>query len=167
MSVEILGIILALVLFLNQRRLRARGAPVRDHGSFEWQVRYATRAVIAIVLASVTTALWVMAAWADDPKVPTELQDIWCADRLRIDARPEGNCFRFGADHIVVGGTRADGVFVIAGPGHTFQVLYRFADVYYLLDIVKHDDYIVVSDNDAGAPVRYNRGNPYADHYKK
>jgi hypothetical protein len=49
MSVEIFGIILVLV-FLNQRRLRARSAPVRDHDSFEWQVRYATRAVTAIVL---------------------------------------------------------------------------------------------------------------------
>jgi hypothetical protein len=60
MSVETLVIILLVLVLLNQRRLRARSAPDRDHNSFEWQVRYATRAVIAIILASVTTALWVM-----------------------------------------------------------------------------------------------------------
>jgi hypothetical protein len=60
MSVEILVIILLVLVLLNQRRLRARSAPPRDHDSFEWQVRYATRCVLAIVLASVATALWLM-----------------------------------------------------------------------------------------------------------
>jgi hypothetical protein len=48
MSVEIFGIILLVLVLLNQRRLRAHSVPVRDHDSFEWQVRYATRAVIAM-----------------------------------------------------------------------------------------------------------------------
>jgi hypothetical protein len=55
---EVLIIILLVLLLMNQRRLRARMEPPRDHGSFEWQVRYATRCVIAIVLAMVATALW-------------------------------------------------------------------------------------------------------------
>jgi hypothetical protein len=53
---EILIIILLLVVFLNQRRLRARSEPPR--GSLEWEVRYGTRFVVAVVLASVATALW-------------------------------------------------------------------------------------------------------------
>lgn len=53
---EILIIVVLVLILLSQRQLRVRNTPRR--GSLEWEVRYATRCVLAIVLASVATALW-------------------------------------------------------------------------------------------------------------
>jgi hypothetical protein len=124
-------------------------------------IKYSTLALPLALLAS-------GAAWADEPKVPKELQDIWCADRVRIGGLKEGNCYRFGPDYIVVEGSRANAVMVSKEKRNTFRIFYRFADVHYEFLIVKHKDYILAYDRDGAhwsEAVRYNRGNPYAEYY--
>jgi hypothetical protein len=118
---------------------------------------------LAILLASGV-------AWAESPKVPTELQDIWCADRKRLSGLVEAKCFRFGPDYIVVEGDRADRMTITEERRNIYRVMYSFADVIYEVLVTKHRDYIDVRDRDGahwGDAVRHNRGNPYAEFYDK
>jgi hypothetical protein len=119
-------------------------------------MKYSTLALLlALALAS-------SAAWAED-KVPKELQDIWCADRVRLSGLKERNCYRFGPNYIDVEGTRADSVFVFKDSRGALRISYNFADVHYLIDVIKRNkDYLILRDGSGVA--RYNRGNPYAEY---
>jgi hypothetical protein len=123
--------------------------------------------LIGVVVVLVVLA--VISARADTPKVPKELQDIWCASRLRIGGVPEGNCFRFGPKWMTVEGEPVTVVSIKEGPRHTYHVTYQFRSKVLETLVVKHRNYIMARDRDRGhwrKPVRHNRGNPYAEFYQ-
>ena len=129
--------------------------------------------LLFVMLAFLALAMCTKADAADQ-WVPEELQDIWCAQRLRIGGNIEAKCFRFGSDSLTVEGDQVDQFWVSTDRDDNYVVEYRFADVHYFKLITKHRNYVMVRNAVSGTTpagarwgkaVRYVRGNPYAEYY--
>jgi hypothetical protein len=132
------------------------------------------RVALGLLTVVVLVLLAVISARADTPKVPKELQDIWCAWRPRVGGVPEGRCLRFGPSSMTWEGYATTLLSLQQGPRHTYRVTFRFADGRkFGLRLVKRRNYLLASRFPREPlygevePVRHNRGNPYAQFYSE